>query len=164
MCRKAFIFRLCRVFDDAVVVGACDFDSRKNALRLFYDVGQLGKDSLFSLSLAAAAELALVAVVSVVAVVGASAGVSFFGRRRLCYCCQFDCGRMFCCCCRFSPGPSSTHAVSGCVCLVFLRVVVHILYGHGLEEYRRGRMCGRGGYEMERKPTSLTFGSMAEEN
>ena len=39
-----------------------------------------------------------------------------------------------------------------------------ILYGHGLEEYRRGRMCGRGGYEMERKPTSLTFGSMAEEN
>ena len=39
-----------------------------------------------------------------------------------------------------------------------------ILYGHGLEEYRRGRMCGRGGYEMERKPTSLPFGHMAEEN
>ena len=85
MCRKAFILRLCRVFDDAVMVGACDFNSRKNALRLFYDVGQLGKDSLFSLSLAAAAEVALVAVVSVVAVVvGASAGVAFFGRRRLC--------------------------------------------------------------------------------
>ena len=85
MCRKAFILRLCRVFDDVVMVGACDFNSRKNALRLFYDVGQLGKDSLFSLSLAAAAEVALVPVVSVVAVVGASAGVAFFSRRRLSY-------------------------------------------------------------------------------
>ena len=47
MCRNAFILRLCRVFDDVVMVGACDFNSRKNALRLFYDVGQLGTDSLF---------------------------------------------------------------------------------------------------------------------
>ena len=85
MCRKAFILRLCRVFDDVVMVGACDFNSRKTPYVYFMMLGSWEQTRFFSLSLAAAAEVALVPVVSVVAVVGASAGVAFFSRRRLSY-------------------------------------------------------------------------------
>lgn len=64
-----------------------------------------------------------------------------------------------------SSVPSFVHACCFGLCLFGVLACCRcILYGHGLEEYRRGHMCGRGGYEMGRKPTSLTFGHMAEEN
>ena len=124
MCRNAFSLRLCRVFDDVVMVGACDFNSRKNALRLFYDVGQLGTDSLFFVESR-----------------GSSRGST--GTGSICSSSSRSISRSgvlqqeeafllmpvrlredVLLLLSVQSRPSSTHAVSGCVCLVFLRVVV----------------------------------------